>query len=82
MWGREVVARAAARLDAGLTGDAIDLEQRDGRLVAWKSAFGGKLVAAITATSLIQMATVRPGALPLLDDRQATATVTTLPAAV
>lgn len=77
MWGREVVARAAARLDAGLTGDAIDLEQRDGRLVAWKSAFGGKLVAAITATSLIQMATVRPGALPLLDDRQATATVTT-----
>ena len=77
MWGREVVARAAARLGAGLTGDAIDLEQRDGRLVAWKSAFGGKLVAAITATSPIQMATVRAGALPLLEGRQATATVTT-----
>jgi electron transfer flavoprotein alpha subunit len=77
MWGREVVARAGARLDAGLTGDAIALEQVDGRLVAWKSAFGGKLVAAITATSPIQMATVRAGALPQLDGREAGATMTT-----
>jgi electron transfer flavoprotein alpha subunit len=77
MWGREVVARAGARLDAGLTGDAIALEQKDGRLVAWKSAFGGKLVAAITATSPIQMATVRAGSLPHLDGREAIAMVTT-----
>ncbi len=77
MWGREVVARAGMRLNAGLTDDAIALEQEDGRLVAWKSAFGGKLVAAITATSPIQMATVRAGALPQLDDREASATVTT-----
>ena len=33
----------------------------DGRLVAWKPAFGGQLVAAIGATSPIQMATVRAG---------------------
>lgn len=74
-WGREVAARAAARLGAGLTGDAIDLEARDGRLVAWKPAFGGKLVAAITANSPIQMATVRAGALPLLEPRAATASL-------
>jgi len=60
-WGREVASRAAAALEAGLTGDAVDLEVGDARLVAWKPAFGGQLVAAIGATSAIQMATVRAG---------------------
>jgi electron transfer flavoprotein alpha subunit len=64
LWGREVAARTAARLGAGLTGDAVGFGVDDGRLVAWKPAFGGRLVAAITATSAVQMATVRPGILP------------------
>ncbi len=64
-WGREVAARVAASLDAGLTGDAIDLELDErGRLRAWKPAFGGALVAAIEATSPVQLVTVRPGVLP------------------
>jgi electron transfer flavoprotein alpha subunit len=62
-WGREVAGRAAARLGAGLTGDAVGLDVADGRLVAWKPAFGGQVVAAITASSAVQMATVRPGML-------------------
>ena len=75
-WGREVAARAAARLGAGLTGDAVGLEVGDdGRLVAWKPAFGGQLVAAIVATSPIQMATVRAGMLPRLTPRDAVATM-------
>ena len=65
LWGREVAARAAARLGAGLTGDAVGFGVEDGRLVTWKPAFGGSLVAAITCRSEIQMATVRPGVLPL-----------------
>ena len=69
LWGREVAGRVAARLGAGLTGDAIELEVRDGRLVCWKPAFGGRLVAAILATSDIQLATVRPGVLPLRPPR-------------
>lgn len=64
-WGREVAARAAASLGAGLTGDAVGLGIDGVRLVAWKPAFGGTLVAAITADSPIQMATVRPGVLTL-----------------
>jgi electron transfer flavoprotein alpha subunit len=68
-WGREVAARAAARIGAGLTGDAVALEVDDGRLVAWKPAFGGQLVAAISASSPVQMATVRAGVLPLLAPR-------------
>jgi electron transfer flavoprotein alpha subunit len=68
-WGREVASRVAARLGAGLTGDAIRLEVDEHRLVSWKPAFGGRLVAAIRATSPIQMVTVRPGVLPRLTPR-------------
>jgi electron transfer flavoprotein alpha subunit len=68
-WGREVAARLATRMGAGLTGDAIGLEVRDGRLVAFKPAFGGRMVAQITCTSAVQMATVRPGILPALRPR-------------
>ncbi len=69
MWGREVGSRVAARIGAGLVGDAVDLDLEHGRLVGWKPAFGGSLVAAITAVSGTQMATVRPGSLPLLTPR-------------
>jgi electron transfer flavoprotein alpha subunit len=63
-YGREIAARVAVAVDAGLTGDAVELDVVDSRLVAWKPAFGGELVVAITATSPIQMATVRAGVLP------------------
>jgi electron transfer flavoprotein alpha subunit len=69
-WGREVASRLAARLDAGLVGDAVDLEIENHRLVAWKPAFGGQLVAAITCTSALQIATVRGGVLPTLAARE------------
>ncbi len=68
-WGREVASRVAALLGAGLTGDAVGLTVEDGRLSALKPAFGGRLVAEITADSLVQMATVRAGLLPLLAPR-------------
>ena len=69
-WGREVASRTAAALGAGLTGDAVGLGVEDGRLVAHKPAFGGRMVAAIHASSPVQMATVRPGLLPLPAPRQ------------
>jgi electron transfer flavoprotein alpha subunit len=89
-WGREVGGRAAARLDAGLTGDAIDLEVSrvastgEAQLLAWKPAFGGRLVAAIYCSSPIQMATVRAGVLPTpspreVDSAAATSTLTVAP---
>lgn len=71
-WGREVASRVAARVDAGLVGDAVDLEATDDeRLVAWKPAFGGQLVAAIGFESALQIATVRAGVLPALEARPA-----------
>ncbi|WP_067889570.1 FAD-binding protein [Nocardia vaccinii] len=75
-WGREIAGRVAARLAAGLVGDSVDLELHDGRLVAWKPAFGGQLVAAVISTSDLQMATVRAGALPLAAPRRYTAELT------
>jgi electron transfer flavoprotein alpha subunit len=80
MWGREVASRVAARLGAGLTGDAVDLDVGgasdnghvdDAHLIGWKPAFGGGIVAAITASSPVQMATARPGVLPLTRPRPA-----------
>ena len=64
-FGREVAARVAAALGAGLVGDAVGLEVAGGRLVAAKPAFAGALVADVTCTSPLQMATVRPGVLPV-----------------
>lgn len=61
--GRAVASQIAARLGLGLTGDAVELDVDDDRLVAWKPAFGGRLVAAVVSSSDVQMVTVRPGVL-------------------
>ena len=75
-FGRQVAARIAARLGAGLTGDAIELTTAGGRMIAWKPAFAGRLVAAISAASAVQLATLRPGAFePLAGGRRAGARV-------
>lgn len=71
-WGREVASRLSARMGAGLTGDAVGVETRDGRLVALKPAFGGALVAEIGCSSPVAMATVRPGVLALPEPRPPT----------
>ena len=62
-WGREVLARTAVRSQAGLIGDAVELEVVEGRLTCWKPAVSGRLLTAVTSTSTLQLATVRPGAL-------------------
>ncbi len=68
-WGREVAARVAARLEAGLVADALDLELDAGRLRCVKAALGGDMIAVITVSSRLQMATVRPGVFPPMPQR-------------
>jgi electron transfer flavoprotein alpha subunit len=64
--GRSVAPRVAARLSLGLTGDCIDLGlDAEGRLVQYKPAFGGSVVAPILSRTLPEMATVRPGVLTM-----------------
>ena len=63
--GRVAAATVAARRGWGLIADAIEVAiAPDGRLEAWKSAFGGRLVAPVRSASDVQLCTVRPGALP------------------
>lgn len=63
-FGRDLAPRVAARLGLGLTGDCIDLAvDGEGRLVQWKPAFGGNVVAPIFSRTVPEMATIRPGML-------------------
>lgn len=59
--GREVAGTIAARLEVGLTADCVDLEIRDSRLIQYKPAFGGGIIAEIYSRTDPQMTTVRPG---------------------
>ena len=63
-WGREVAARVAAALGAGMIGDAVELDVTDGRLTAWKPAFSGQSLVSVGCTGAIQVATIRAGGLP------------------
>lgn len=81
MWGREVAGRIAARCGFGLVGDAVDLQLDQvgpdcgpDRLLCAKPSFGGAFISSVTCLSATQMATVRPGVLPLLEPRAAVAT--------
>jgi electron transfer flavoprotein alpha subunit len=79
MWGREVAGRMAVCLDGGLVGDATELTLADdGRLVCWKPAFSGASVVEVRCDSPVQLATVRPGVLPLRVPRAATAGIEVL----
>ncbi|MHB1929225.1 MAG: FAD-binding protein [Acidimicrobiales bacterium] len=62
-FSREVAARTAAALGAGLIADAVAVDIVDSTLVARKSAFSGSLLADVTCTSPVQLVTVRPGVL-------------------
>ncbi len=62
--GREIASRVAAHLTAGLVGDAVEFDVENGRLVAWKSAFGGQLIVAVHTRTPVQLVTVRAGVLP------------------
>jgi len=82
--GRDLASRLAARLELGLTGDAIDLEiDAEGRLVQLKPALGGNVIAPILSKTLPNLVTLRPGLLtPATPEPGATATVDQLPAAL
>ena len=71
--GRDLASRIAARLNLGLTGDAIGLEvDEEGRLVQIKPALGGNVIAPILSKTLPNLATMRPGLLtPVTPDHTA-----------
>lgn len=57
---REMMARLAARLGAGLSADSTALSVEDGKLVATRPVYAGKLLAKVTWSKTPWLATLRP----------------------
>ena len=67
--GRDLAPRISSQLHTGLTADCTGLDINEkGLLAATRPTFGGKLMATILCKKLPQMATVRPGVLPYLEN--------------
>lgn len=67
-YGREWAGRLAARLEIGLTGDAVAFRlAEEGGLVMDKPSFGGLMVAPIISRTRPDLATIRPGVCQPLD---------------
>ena len=57
---RELMARLAARLGAGLSADSTGLALEDGKLVATRPVYSGKLISKMTWAKAPWLATLRP----------------------
>ncbi|MCG8635534.1 MAG: electron transfer flavoprotein subunit alpha/FixB family protein, partial [Desulfobacterales bacterium] len=58
--GRELSANVAARLDAGLAVECSGFSIEEGRLVATRTLYGGKVIATVDIDGPVQMASIRP----------------------
>jgi electron transfer flavoprotein alpha subunit len=63
--GKDVLPRAAARLEAGYAADVTALAMEGGRLTCTRPVYAGKAFAATTFQSPIQAASTRPNIFPL-----------------
>lgn len=63
---RELCAATAARLDAELIQDGLDLNWAEGRLEVTKPVYAGKILARIRIGGTPAMATLRPNVLPVV----------------
>lgn len=67
--GRDLAPRISSQLHTGLTADCTGLDINEkGQLAATRPTFGGKLMATILCKTFPQMATVRPGVFPFLEE--------------
>lgn len=58
--GKEISALVAAELSCGLAVECTDLELEEGKLVATRNLFGGKVVSKVDIEGDVQMASIRP----------------------
>ena len=84
---REVMARLAARLGAGLSADSTAFALEDGKLVVTRPVYAGKLLSKMTWAKTPWLATLRPNVFKPADSQPGAATsvdkpAVTLPAAV
>ncbi len=59
--GRDIASLVAASLGLGLTADCVDISLVDNRMIQYKPAFGGGIIAEIISKTTPDIATVRQG---------------------
>ena len=62
--GKDLAPRLAAKLDAGLASDCVDLAREGDQLVAVRPIYAGKAIAQVAFKSDLKLVTVRPNVLP------------------
>lgn len=64
-FGKDLVPRVAAKLDAGVASDVTGLRISDGRLLITRPIYAGKAIATVRVNTDPQMATVRSNTFPV-----------------
>lgn len=77
-WGKEVSARAAAKLDWGLATDCTNAVTQDGSLVLTRPIYAGKAIAHVKPRALPVMVSMRPNIFPPVEANQAAAPIQAL----
>ena len=78
---REAMARLAARLGAGLAADVVALAVEDGKLIATRPVYAGKLLSKMTWAKTPWLATLRPNVFKPAEARSGAAAAVDKPAA-
>jgi len=65
--GKDLSARLAARLDAGLAMDCTGVKIDDGKLTCTRPMFGGKIFADVEFDSAIQIVAIRPNVMDIVE---------------
>jgi electron transfer flavoprotein alpha subunit len=67
--GKDLLARTAMRLNAGLASDCIDMKIENGRLAVRRPIYAGKAIIDVVPEGKPQMATSRPNTYPVPEPR-------------
>jgi electron transfer flavoprotein alpha subunit len=65
--GRDLAARTAARLDAALASDCVEIGVRGEGLIAKRPVYSGKALATVRLAGIPAVATLRPNAFPVTE---------------
>jgi electron transfer flavoprotein alpha subunit len=68
--GKDLTARLAARLDAGLAMDCVGIEVADGEFTFSRPMFGGKVMATATIATTPKIAAVRPNVMAITESQK------------
>jgi electron transfer flavoprotein alpha subunit len=72
--GKDLSARLAARLDAGLAMDCTAVKLADGKLTYTRPMFGGKIFAEVEIDGALQIAAIRPNVMDITEASKECAT--------